>query len=152
VDDISSLQIISRLGCAAILGALVGWERSHRDHPAGLRTQIVISAGAAAFIVISLSWRPATETVLYELDPMRVLQGIVQGVGLLAGGAIIKSGRSVKGLTTASSVWAVAAVGAACGFGQFFLALTLTIITLVSTGLLIYLDPKDRTKLKSETE
>jgi putative Mg2+ transporter-C (MgtC) family protein len=141
MDEIDRLEMLGRLGSAALLGALVGWERSQRDHPAGMRTQIVISTGAAALIVLSLTFEPA-DAKGFDLDPLRVLQGIVQGIGLLAGGAIIQAGGSVKGLTTASSVWAVAAVGAACGFGEFFLASVLALITLFTTGLLIHLDPK----------
>lgn len=151
MEPLTWVDVLTRLGVAALCGAVIGWERGASQHPAGLRTQLLISIGAAGFVLMAVRWTPpATNLDIYELDPMRVLQGIAQGVGLLAGGAIIQAGGSVKGFTTASSVWAVAAVGASAGFGDFVIAGILTGMTILATGVLVYIDPKEREEAERE--
>src|SRR5690242_9109984 len=107
-------ELCLRLGIAAILSALVGIERERHEHPAGLRTHILVGIGAALFTVLSIYAFPAG-------DPERVAAQIVVGIGFLGAGAIVqsKSKYHIKGMTTAAGIWAVAAVGMACGTGMY---------------------------------
>ncbi len=116
-----------RLLVAAALGALIGLEREIHDHPAGMRTHLLVSLGSAGFTVLSIAAFPAPGA-----DPARIAAQIVTGVGFLGAGAILKEGATIRGLTTAASLWAVAAVGMAAGAGALLVALSLTAIAIVS--------------------
>src|SRR5919108_1125080 len=116
-----------RLLMAAVLGALVGLEREIHDHPAGMRTHLLVSLGSAGFTVLSIAAFPAPGA-----DPARIAAQIVSGVGFLGAGAILKEGATIRGLTTAASLWAVAAVGMAAGAGAWVVAVTITAIAIVS--------------------
>src|SRR5947199_2963780 len=100
-----------RLLLAAGLGAAIGLEREYRQKPAGLRTNILIALGSALFTTVSIAIASAGGT------PDRIAAQIVTGVGFLGGGAILRSGKSVHGMTTAATIWVNAAVGLACGAG-----------------------------------
>lgn len=112
------LDVFFRLGAAVLVGAVIGFDREVRDKPAGLRTLTLVSLGAAVFTVAALDSGIADST-------SRVIQGIVTGVGFLGAGTIIrgKTEDSVRGLTTAASVWLAAAIGVACGLAYWPLAL-----------------------------
>jgi putative Mg2+ transporter-C (MgtC) family protein len=120
-------ELIRRLLTAALLGALLGFEREVRQKSAGLRTNILISVGSALFTLMS-----------YELadgagaDPSRIAAQIVTGIGFLGAGAIMRTGSGVQGLTTAATVWVNAAVGVAAGGGEYHLAFIATAITLMA--------------------
>jgi len=120
-------EMAFRLGCAALAGALIGWERDRADKPVDARTMMLVSLGAAAFTL--LGERVMVHSVaagadsIIRLDPTRVLAYVISGVGFLGAGAILHSKRTVSGLTTASSVWCTAAVGSACGLGEYTVAL-----------------------------
>jgi len=121
------IDLLIRLLMAAVLGAAIGIEREVRDQPAGIRTHMLVSAGSATFTVLSIyAFSPG--------DPSRVAAQIVSGIGFLGAGAIIKYGPNVRGLTTAASLWAVAAVGMAAGAGAWGVALGATIIVIFSLG------------------
>ena len=122
----ADLTYAIRLLVAAILGAAVGLEREVHAHPAGMRTHLLVSLGSAGFTVLSVAAFPG------PYDPTRVAAQIVTGIGFLGAGAILKGGVSVRGLTTAASLWVVAAVGMAAGAGAWVTALTLTVIAIVS--------------------
>lgn len=100
-----------RLLCAFSLGALIGWERQARNHTSGLRTNVLVSLGAALFCL--------PVELLSHADPSRVPAGIVGGVGFLAASYIWKEGSSIKGLATAATVFASAAIGTMCGLGYY---------------------------------
>jgi putative Mg2+ transporter-C (MgtC) family protein len=121
------LSIIVRLLGAAILGALIGLEREIHEHPAGMRTHLLVSLGAAGFTVLSIEAFQAPGA-----DPARVAAQIVTGVGFLGAGAILKEGATIRGLTTAASLWAVAAVGMAAGAGAWVAAAATAAIVIVS--------------------
>ena len=121
------LEFALRLIVAAILGAAIGIERERSDHPAGMRTHLLVSLGSATFTVLSIEAFKAPGA-----DPARVAAQIVTGIGFLGAGAILKRGVSVKGLTTAASLWAVAAVGMAAGAAAYGIAIAATIIVIVS--------------------
>lgn len=112
------LSMLLRLAAAAALGGVIGWEREGRNRGAGLRTNMMVSLGAASFIVLGLEFYEAIDGV----DVGKVLAGIIGGVGFLGAGAIMQSHGEVRGLTTAAGIWACAAIGAASGAGLFALA------------------------------
>jgi len=116
--------VFTRIGLAAALGMAVGLEREMRDKPAGLRTMILISVGSCLFAMLSeLMGAP-------NADPARIAAQIVSGVGFLGAGAILRDAKAVYGLTTAATIWMIAAVGMACGFGYYGIALLTGVGTL----------------------
>ncbi len=125
---------MARLVLAAIFGGLLGWERGRSDKPADIRTMILIGTGAAAFAMMGQQLiADGGDPAIVRGDPTRVVSYIISGVGFLGAGAILHSKRTIKGLTTAASIWVVAAIGAACGVGEFaigFLLFAIAFITL----------------------
>ena len=113
----SSLELMLRLLLAAGLGAAIGVERELRQKPAGLRTNILIALGSALFVAISIAFGHAGGT------PDRIAAQVVTGIGFLGGGAILRSGTSVHGMTTAATIWVNAAVGMAAGAGLYAIAI-----------------------------
>jgi putative Mg2+ transporter-C (MgtC) family protein len=127
VSDLNlQVDLAARLLVAAILGAIVGFERERHAHPAGMRTHLLVSVGAAAFTVLSIYAFGG------QSDPGRVAAQIVTGIGFLGAGSILKSGGTIQGLTTAASLWVVAAIGMAAGTGAWGVAIATTIIVIVS--------------------
>ncbi|CAN5550607.1 hypothetical protein BH20CHL7_BH20CHL7_04990 [soil metagenome] len=129
VDLATEFDIVARLVVAAVLGALIGLEREIHEHPAGMRTHLLVSLGSAAFTVLSIHAFQAPGA-----DPARIAAQIVAGVGFLGAGAILKEGATIRGLTTAASLWSVAAVGMAAGAGSWVVAITATVLVLLSLG------------------
>jgi putative Mg2+ transporter-C (MgtC) family protein len=127
MNPLPDAELIRRLMTAAVLGAILGFEREVRQKAAGLRTNTLIAIGSALFTVMS-----------YELaadgnaDPARVAAQIVTGIGFLGAGAIMRTGSGVQGLTTAATVWVNAAVGVAAGGGEYHLAFIATGVTLAT--------------------
>ena len=124
-DLAGDLGLALRLIEAAALAAIIGLEREVHGHPAGMRTHLLVAVGSAGFTVLSVTAFPGGDTG-------RVAAQIVTGVGFLGAGAILKEGANVRGLTTAASLWAVAAVGMAAGAGSWGVAVAITAIVLVS--------------------
>jgi putative Mg2+ transporter-C (MgtC) family protein len=122
VNDVGlQLDLAFRLLLSAVFGAAIGFEREINGHPAGMRTHLLVSLGSALFTVMSIhGFGPATPAT--PVDPSRIAAQIVSGIGFLGAGAIIKDGLSIRGLTTAASLWATAAVGLAAGAAQHILA------------------------------
>lgn len=118
-------DFVWRLLLAAGLGAAVGLEREYRRKPAGLRTNILIAIGSALFTILSLAMTEGTG------DHSRVAGQIVTGIGFLGGGAILRNRDTVHGMTTAATIWVNAAIGIACGTGQYAIATVTTALTLV---------------------
>lgn len=128
MSDLSfQFELALRIVVAAVLGAAIGMERERRSHPAGMRTHLLVSVGAAAFTVLSIEAFTAPGA-----DPGRIAAQIVTGIGFLGAGAILKDRGSIKGLTTAASLWVVAAIGMASGAGAFGVAVATTVIVIVS--------------------
>jgi putative Mg2+ transporter-C (MgtC) family protein len=133
VPSVPDLEVLARLGVAAAVGAIVGIDRERHGKPAGLRTHVLVSAGAALFVVA------AAETGMPTADMSRVIQGVAAGVGFLGAGAILKlsDAREILGLTTAATIWMTAALGVAAGLGRLWLAAIaalLTLVTLIALG------------------
>ncbi|MCS6802706.1 MAG: MgtC/SapB family protein [Chloroflexota bacterium] len=123
----SELELIARLLVAAACGALVGFDRERRDRPAGLRTFMLVSSGAALFGIVSIVGFRASGNG-FE-DPGRVAAQVVVGVGFLGAAAIIRDRRGIIGVTTAASVWMMAAVGLAASAGLYLIAVAATLLT-----------------------
>ncbi len=127
------ISVLLRLLLAAIFGGLLGWERGRADKPADIRTMILIGAGASMFAMLGQQLiHVGGDEAIIRADPTRVLSYIISGVGFLGAGAILHSKRSIIGLTTAASIWVVAAIGAACGVGEFLIAFFLFAIAFIT--------------------
>ena len=133
-------NLVVRILVAAVLGGILGLERDIHGRGAGLRTHLLVSAGAALFMI--LSTRVATFGVVAGLDftkvtdPGRIAAQIVTGIGFLGAGVIIREGFNVRGLTTAACLWVAAAIGMASGAGQYMIATITTVLALFSLVLL----------------
>jgi putative Mg2+ transporter-C (MgtC) family protein len=124
-------EVLLRLFVAAALGGAIGLERELRERQAGLRTHLVVSVGAALFTLVSAYGFSSFDG---KVDPTRIAAQIVSGIGFLGAGAIIRQGLSVRGLTTAASLWLVAAIGMAAGAGYWDGALIATLGALLTLG------------------
>ncbi|MDY6907378.1 MAG: MgtC/SapB family protein [Chloroflexota bacterium] len=119
------IDMLLRLLLAVVLGAIIGFERQHAGKPAGLRTHMMVCIGAALFTIASIYGFGGG-------DPSRVAAGVVVGIGFLGAGTIIRTQEGVlHGLTTASGIWVVAAIGLAAGAGLYILAPVTTLIVLI---------------------
>ena len=127
----TNTELALRLCAAVAAGAAIGIEREIRDKDAGLRTHTLVSLGAATFLLMSASYAESQDPSLAPLDPLRVVGGLIGGIGFLAAGVIIQQRGSVHGLTTAASLWMTAALGAAAGLGEFGLVILAVGITLL---------------------
>ena len=116
-------EVLIRLVVAAVAGGLIGLEREALHKPAGVRTHMLVSLGAALFVLATLSIIPD--------EVGRIIAGIATGIGFLGAGTIFRSKDSVKGLTTAASIWTVAAIGLTVGGGQYVLAIAATILVIL---------------------
>ncbi|MBV7542746.1 MgtC/SapB family protein [Acidovorax sp. sic0104] len=128
VTDVGqATRIVVRLTVAAVLGGLLGWEREHAGKAAGVRTHMLVSMGAALFVLV------AQQAGIEPADNSRVLQGIIAGVGFLGAGTILKGDAEsqVKGLTTAAGIWLTAAIGVAAGLGRETTAVLSTLLALL---------------------
>ena len=123
-------DVPQRLLLAAGLGAVIGLEREYHQKPAGLRTNILIALGSALITILSISIGTAGST------PDRIAAQIVTGIGFLGGGAILRSGKSIHGMTTAATIWVNAAIGMAAGAGEFATASAATGLTIVVLAVL----------------
>ena len=136
------LELVLRLLLAAVLAGAIGLEREVRDQPAGFRTHMLVSLGACLFAVVSAyGFAPFAEdhpNVRVVVDPTRIAAQIVTGIGFLGAGAILRSGMSVRGLTTAASLWVVAAIGTAVGLGAYLVGGATAFIALLT---LLFLRP-----------
>ena len=140
VDWLAGLQSFNwesagRIALAALLGAVVGLERLWTGHPAGLRTNMVIAISSCLFTILSIEAFPLQGSAQ---DTARVAAGIVTGVGFLGAGAMLQTRSHVRGLTTAATIWLVAALGMAVGAGGHLLAVYTTVL---ATALLVVLRP-----------
>ena len=131
------LDLVLQLLIAALIGGLIGYERERAEKPAGFRTHLLVCVGAALFTIVSIHGFAG------NADPARVAAGVVVGMGFLGAGTIIRSGRSVVGLTTAATMWAVAAVGLAIGTRLYLAAIVVAILILVALRLHKWISPEE---------
>jgi putative Mg2+ transporter-C (MgtC) family protein len=134
LDSIGSLTDIEDAGLklvvAALLGGLLGLDREIRRKPLGLRTNMLMAIGACAFAMIVMDMVELFHRTpgLGNIDPSRVIQGVVEGIGFLGTGAIIQDRGQVRGATTGAMIWVVGAVGMACGFSLYLHAVLFALI------------------------
>src|SRR5437016_5392375 len=135
LPTLSSGEILLRVALAAALGGVLGLERELREREAGLRTHLLVSVGSALFTLVSAygfhAFLSSGQNVI-RADPTRIAAQIVTGIGFLGAGAIIRQGFSVRGLTTAATLWVVAAVGLAAGAGYYSVAVITTGLVLLA--------------------
>ena len=132
VEDLTRLLplFLVRCGVAAICGGLIGIERELKDKPAGFRTNILICLGASIYMAIGL----LVPTV--QADPTRIAAQVVTGIGFIGAGCIIQAGREIRGLTTAATIWVVAAIGIVSGAGYPVLAFIASLMVIATLALL----------------
>ncbi|HEX7249949.1 MAG TPA: MgtC/SapB family protein [Burkholderiales bacterium] len=121
-----------RMLAAVAAGGLIGFERNYHGRPAGFRTHTLVCAASAMLMLVTVyeaHWMPKTAAHV-QIDPTRMAQGIMTGIGFLGAGAIIKEGLSVRGLTTAASIWTTAAIGILAGIGFYFPLVIAVVLTL----------------------
>lgn len=140
-------EAVMRLILAAMLGGLIGMEREIRGHQAGLRTFMLVAAGSALAMVVSVAfadWDKALPTggaANIQIDPARIAYGVMTGVGFLGAGTILRRGSRVTGLTTAAGIWSVAALGLAAGYGLYAVSIVATLLMLMTLVALSYVQP-----------
>jgi putative Mg2+ transporter-C (MgtC) family protein len=126
------LEILARLFAALLCGALIGYERSFHGRPAGFRTHALVCTASALLMLVTVyeaHWMGKASGMV-QIDPTRMAQGIMTGIGFLGAGVIIKEGLSVRGLTTAASIWITAAIGILAGIGFYFPMSVSVVLTL----------------------
>lgn len=121
------LNFFIKLSISVILGAMIGFEREKRNRPAGLRTHILVSLGSCLFTVTSIE----ISKFYSGVDPSRIAANIVTGIGFLGAGAILREGLTIKGLTTAATIWVSSAIGLSTGLGLFIPSFMTSITTLL---------------------
>ena len=127
------LEMLARLLAALAAGALIGYERSYHGRPAGFRTHALVCTASSLLMLITVyesHWMSGAAVGRVQLDPTRMAQGIMTGIGFLGAGVIIKEGFSVRGLTTAASIWITAAIGILAGIGFYFPMVVSVVLTL----------------------
>ncbi|MGK4178417.1 MgtC/SapB family protein [Lapidilactobacillus dextrinicus] len=151
--QLTYLEIIIRLVMAIIMGGAIGFEREYKSRPAGMRTHILVCVGATLLALIqeqitaqTVDFAQAQPKLMQILttDQTRIIAQIVSGIGFLGAGTIIMTKQTVKGLTTAASVWAVAAVGIALGSGLYVIAITGFVAIMLALAVISYLVPLPR--------
>ena len=129
--DVLRLELLARLALATLLGGVIGWEREASGKPAGLRTNILICVGAALLTDLSIKFSGLASETGPEWDPSRIAAQIVSGIGFLGAGTIMQAKGTVTGLTTAATLWVVAAIGMTAGAGAYIEATGTTLLVLV---------------------
>lgn len=130
---IDNVHILLRLLLSVLLGGLVGLERERSNHAAGLRTHILVCMGSTLIIMLSIyGFSEFVHEVNIRIDPARLASAVITGVGFLGAGTILFTGKSITGLTTAASVWVIAAVGLSIGAGFYFASIAATFLILLT--------------------
>lgn len=139
------LNILGHLLAALGAGGLIGFERSYHGRPAGFRTHALVSIASSALMLLTMfqsHWYPESYAGRAVLDPTRMAQGIMTGIGFLGAGVIFKEGLTVRGLTTAASIWITAAIGILAGVGFFFPMVVTTVLTLGTLSVFRWIEAK----------
>lgn len=138
-------SITSHLCAALLAGGVIGLERSFHGRPAGFRTHTLVCLTSSLLMIVTIyqgKWFPGMSTDTVRTDPMRMAQGIMTGIGFLGSGVIFKEGLSVRGLTTAGSIWITAAIGILFGVGFYFPAIVATILVLGTLSVFRWIEAK----------
>jgi putative Mg2+ transporter-C (MgtC) family protein len=152
--SITIVELIMRLGTSVLLGSAIGYEREMRERPAGLRTHLLVSLASATFMLVSSqfpfpqNYQVTVADGFLRADVGRIASNVVVGIGFLGGGAILHSGLRIEGLTTAASLWMVAAVGLASGAGLYLLAFSSALFALLALVWLRFVENRFKRVLK----
>ena len=137
------LVIIGRVAGALIIGAMIGFERTFHGRPAGFRTHALVCLASSLLMLVTvyqLHWMTEVPIDTIRADPTRMAQGIMTGIGFLGAGVIFKEGLTVRGLTTAASIWVTAAIGILVGIGFWFAAIVGAVAVLIVLALFRYVE------------
>ncbi|MCC6301268.1 MAG: MgtC/SapB family protein [Gammaproteobacteria bacterium] len=144
-SDPIHVEIVLRLVAALLIGGLIGLERSYHARPAGFRTHALVCLSTSLLMLVTVyetRWFPEVIQGRIALDPTRMAQGIMTGIGFLGAGTIMKEGLTVRGLTTAASIWITAAIGILVGIGFYFPAAVATLLTLGALSLFRWIEQR----------
>lgn len=148
------LQAIAiHLLAAAGAGGIIGIERSYHARPAGFRTHTLVCIASSLLMLVMLYqslWLPGGDADVFRTDPTRMAQGIMTGIGFLGAGVIFKEGLSVRGLTTAASIWMTAAIGILIGIGFYYPAALATVLTLIVLSVFRWIEGKIPTHIYAQ--
>jgi putative Mg2+ transporter-C (MgtC) family protein len=139
------LVIIARVAGALFFGGLIGFERTFHGRPAGFRTHSLVCLASALLMIVTVyqnEWMTHVSLEAIRTDPTRMAQGIMTGIGFLGAGVIFKEGLTVRGLTTAASIWVTSAIGILIGIGFYFLAVVGALATLIVLALFRLIERK----------
>jgi putative Mg2+ transporter-C (MgtC) family protein len=142
-SDGDFLNISLRLIASLVVGGMIGLERSYHGRPAGFRTHSLVCLSTSLLMLVTVyetRWFPEVVQGRISLDPTRMAQGIMTGIGFLGAGTIIREGLSVRGLTTAASIWITAAIGILIGIGFYLPAVIGTLLTLVTLSVFRWIE------------
>lgn len=141
-----TVELIVRILVGTALGGVIGYERDIHGRPAGLRTHAIVALASATFMVVSTHlayYQGYHQGDFTEVDGSRIAASVVSGIGFLAGGAILRTGLSIQGLTTAAGLWLVAAIGLCAGGGMYVESVAATLIGVTALTLLRRFEDKD---------
>src|SRR3954467_15316528 len=143
--DHGQLAVVTRIAVALLIGGMIGLERTFHGRPAGFRTHSLVSVASALLMLVTVyqsDWMTATPLEAIRTDPTRMAQGIMTGIGFLGAGVIFKEGLSVRGLTTAASIWITAAIGILLGIGFYAPAILATVFTIGTLSFFRWIEAK----------
>jgi putative Mg2+ transporter-C (MgtC) family protein len=132
MESLSDVEAIQRLALAMVVGAVLGVERERLDRPAGLRTYMLVVEGACLFMICAILLAEQIIQAGGVSDPGRIASTVVQGIGFIAAGVILTTGKEVIGLTTAAGLWVATALGLLIGAGFYFVAIVAAVATVVA--------------------
>src|SRR6476659_2902012 len=141
--DHGQLAVVTRIAVALLIGGLIGFERTFHGRPAGFRTHALVSIASTLLMLATVyqsDWMTATPLEAIRTDPTRMAQGIMTGIGFLGAGVIFKEGLTVRGLTTAASIWMTAAIGILVGVGFYYAAILGAAATLIVLALFRFIE------------
>src|SRR5688572_28946910 len=136
MEALSDVEAVQRLALAMVVGAVLGIERERLDRPAGLRTYMLVTEGACLFMICAILLAEQIVRAGGISDPGRIASTVVQGIGFIAAGVFLTTGKEVVGLTTAAGLWVATALGLLIGAGFFIVAVVATVASLVALVLL----------------
>lgn len=140
-SEVALTDALLRLVAAACLGGVIGLDRELRGMAAGLRTHMLVALGATAFLLVGyeILFATAEGDPSARIDPTRIVQGVIGGIGFLGAGSIIRSGGTIQGITTGAAIWVSGAIGVTCATGNIVLAAMVTglaAVIVVGVGLI----------------
>jgi putative Mg2+ transporter-C (MgtC) family protein len=140
MEALSDVEAVQRLALAMVVGALLGIERERLDRPAGLRTYMLVTEGACLFMICAILLAEQIVRAGGISDPGRIASTVVQGIGFIAAGVILTTGKEVVGLTTAAGLWVATALGLLIGAGFFVIAIVAAVATVLALVVLRHVE------------